>query len=49
MSSSENFTGPPALAVDGEGYEDWKKLIKMWAKFTKYEKNNELRLLLLSH
>ena len=40
MSSRESssHSGPPILAIDGRNYEEWKKLVKMWARFTKYEK-----------
>ena len=41
MSTSESSNGPPSLAGDGTGYEEWKKLLKMWAKFTKYPKNQQ--------
>ena len=41
MSTSEGSNGPPSLAGDGTGYEEWKKLLKMWAKFTKYPKNQQ--------
>ena len=37
--STDNY--PPVLAADGEGYEDWKKLIGMWVKFTKFEKKQQ--------
>ena len=38
MTSRESHSGPPSLAADGRDYEEWKKLVKMWARFTKYEK-----------
>ena len=41
MSTNDNSNGPPVLAADGHGYEEWKKLVKMWAKFTKYEKKQQ--------
>ena len=41
MSGGESSNGPPVLAGDGQGYEDWKKLVRMWAKFTKYEKKQQ--------
>ena len=38
MTSRDSHSGPPCLAADGRDYEEWKKLVKMWARFTKYEK-----------
>ena len=44
MSTRESTSGrggPPNLAVDGRDYEEWKKLVKMWARFTNYEKKKQ--------
>ena len=38
MSDSGRSTHPPPLPENGEGYEEWKKMITMWSKFTKFEK-----------
>ena len=36
--SGGRSTHTPPLPENGEGYEEWKKMIAMWSKFTKYEK-----------
>lgn len=36
-----SFANPPTLAENGEGYEEWKQLTKMWMKFTKFEKEKQ--------
>ena len=38
---SENFANPPTLAENGVDYEEWKKLKKMWMKFTKFKKTEQ--------
>ena len=40
-SSRESYSGPPNLAADGRDYEEWKKLVKMWTRFTKHEKGKQ--------
>ena len=31
---SGGFAQPPALPDDGRGYDEWKKMVKLWSKFT---------------
>ena len=35
---SGGFARPPALPEDGREYEEWKKMVKLWSKFTKFGK-----------
>ena len=47
MTSTEGgngLTNPPALPENGEGYDEWKKLVKMWGKFTKFAKKEQAKL-----
>ena len=37
-ASGGSFAHPPFLAENGTAYEEWKKLTKMWRKFTKFKK-----------
>ena len=37
-ASEGSFAHPPFLAENGMDYEEWKKLTKMWRKFTKFKK-----------
>ena len=39
------FAHPPILAESGDGYEEWKKLVKMWSKFTTFAKNKQASVL----
>ena len=48
MTSTEGgngLTNPPALPENGEGYDEWKKLVKMWGKFTKFAKKEQASVL----
>ena len=37
-ASEGSFAHPPFLAENDTDYEEWKKLTKMWRKFTKFKK-----------
>ena len=41
MTTEGGFGRPPSLAESGDGYEEWKKLVKMWSKFTTFAKNKQ--------
>ena len=43
--SSKGLTNPPTLPENGEGYDEWKKLVKMWGKFTKFAKKEQASVL----
>ena len=47
MSTSEggSLSQPPTLTESGDNYDEWKKLVKMWCKFTSFAKSKQASVL----